>query len=237
MSAKSTPSHTSESIVLFFNTPDSSVTTESPLPAPILDSVNPVKVGESAVPSDSDVLAVSPLSTTHPVALPTMKFPSLLESPAIVLRSASYACTFVPITNPSVALAVLALVSSSSVLANVVRSVVAYVSEPVVYIILSADVVSPAILSSPASYACMDTPISPLASIDSFPMYSVVDPVPLLESSIRESAMSVPICIPPVVSVVPAMCNVSVGDVVPIPILPLLNKLLSAVQLILHMNF
>ena len=43
----------------------------------------------AAVPNPKLVLAVAPDSATHPVAEPTIKFPSAEESPAIAVRSAS----------------------------------------------------------------------------------------------------------------------------------------------------
>ena len=60
----------------------------------------------AAVPKPKLVRAVAPDSATHPVAEPTIKFPSAEESPAIVVKSASYACTFVPIASPKLERAV-----------------------------------------------------------------------------------------------------------------------------------
>jgi hypothetical protein len=63
-------------------------------------------------------LAVAPDSATHPLADPTIKFESELESPAIAVKSASYAWTFEPMAMPRLLLLVAALATSDKLLAE-----------------------------------------------------------------------------------------------------------------------
>ena len=76
------------------------VLTTSPLTSKFPVSVRLVNCGLSPVPKPSDVLAVDPLSNTYCEPFETIKDPSAWVKFDKVVRSASKACTFVPIARP-----------------------------------------------------------------------------------------------------------------------------------------
>ena len=81
--------------------------------------VLPVQVDKavfSTLPSPSDVRAVAPDSATQLVPLPTKKFPSAKDKPAISAKPESNACTSVPITKPKLERAVDELAKSERLL-------------------------------------------------------------------------------------------------------------------------
>lgn len=104
---------------------------------------------------------VTPVDEVRYVAVSTVQVPEPLVfrkpevpvSAAIALKSASYACTFVPMTSPSVVCAAEESASSISDRPNDVRVVSAAVPEPVKYGSESAADVSPAIAPNSTSYA------------------------------------------------------------------------------------